>query len=124
MIQLLEKHRGNLRGRNVQNKKIIIGIFIGLLLLCFIALTGFAVQTYRLERSMERCEQYRIELELAQNREYEIGEAISRTSIILRQTSDTVEGLREKLKTVENSYNYMWELLHNDNNCVDNKGGE
>lgn len=99
-------------------------ISVGLLLLCFVALTGFAVQTYRLERSMERCNQYRTELELAQNREYEIGEAISRTSIILRQTSDTVEGLREKLKTVENSYNYMWELLHNDNNCVDNKGGE
>ena len=81
------------------------------------------IQTGRLERSMERCEQYRIELGLAQNREHEIGESISRTSTILSETSDTVEGLREKLKAVEDSYNYMWELLHNDNNCVDSEGG-
>ena len=113
-----------LRGKNVENKKLIIGIFVGLLLLCFVALTGFAVQTYRLERSVERCEQYRTELELAQNREHEIGEAISRTSIILCQTSNTVEGLRKKLEAVEDSYNHMWELLYNDNNCVDNKGGK
>lgn len=80
------------------------------------------VQSIRLERSMERCEQYRTEFELAQNREYEIGECISRTSIILCQTSDTVEGLREKLEAVEDSYNYMWELLHNDTSGVeDNK---
>ena len=77
------------------------------------------VQSIRLERSMERCEQYRTEFELAQNREYEIGECISRTSIILCQTSDTVEGLREKLEAVEDSYNYMWELLHNDTSDVE-----
>lgn len=105
------------------HEKIYKCVFVVMLILFAIFFTGFAVQTHRLERSMERCEQYRTELELAQNREYEIGEAISRTSIILCQTSDTVEGLREKLEAVEDSYNYMWELLHNDNNCVDNKGG-
>lgn len=73
---------------------------------------------------MERCEQYRIELDSAQNRESEIGDCISRTSVILSETSNTVEGLREKLKAVEDSYNYMWELLYNDNNCVDNKGDQ
>ena len=98
-------------------------ISVGLLLLCFISIAGFAVQTYRLEHSMERCEQYRTELELAQNREYEIGESISRTSVILSETSNTVEGLREKLEAVEDSYNYMWKLLHIDSNCIDNKGG-
>lgn len=72
------------------------------------------VQTIRLERSMERCEQYRVELVSAQSRESEIGECISRTSVILSETSNTVEGLREKLKAVEDSYNYMWKLLHND----------
>ena len=85
-------------------------------------LTFSIIQTGRLERSMERCEQYRIELVSAQSRESEIGECISRTSVILCQTSDTVEGLREKLEAVENSYNYMWELLHNDTSGVgDNK---
>ena len=77
------------------------------------------VQTIRLERSMERCEQYRVELVSAQNRESEIGECISRTSVILSETSNTVEGLREKLKTVEDSYNYMWKLLHNDTSDVE-----
>ena len=102
-------------------KKIMYGIIAA----CFLAtLTFGGIQTCRLERSMERCEEYRTELELAQNREYEIGESISRTSIILCQTSDTVEGLREKLEAVEDSYNYMWKLLYNDNNCVDNKGGK
>lgn len=95
-------------------------ISVGLLLLCFVSITGFAVQTHRLERSMERCEQYRTEFELAQNREYEIGECISRTSTILSETSNTVEGLREKLEAVEDSYNYMWELLHNDTSSVEN----
>ena len=80
------------------------------------------VQSIRLERSMERCEQYRTEFELAQNREYKIGECISRTSVILSETSNTVEGLREKLEAVEDSYNYMWELLHNDVSSMgDNK---
>lgn len=87
-------------------------------------LTLTVIQTIRLERSMERCEQYRIELVSAQNRESEIGECISRTSVILSETSNTVEGLREKLEAVENSYNYMWELLSNDNNPVDSKGGK
>ena len=108
----------------VNHEKIYKCIFVGLLLLCFVALTGFVVQTYRLERSMERCEQYRTELVSAQSRESEIGECISRTSVILSETSNTVEGLRKKLEAVEDSYNHMWELLSNDNNCVDNKGGK
>ncbi len=106
----------------MENEKIYKCVFVVMLVLFTIFFTGFTVQTYRLERSMERCEQYRTELELAQNREHEIGEAISRTSVILCQTSNTVEGLREKLEAVEDNYNRMWELLSNDNNYVDNKG--
>ena len=70
---------------------------------------------------MERCEQYRIELESAKNREYEIGESISRTGNILRETSNTVEGLRKKLEAVEDSYNYMWQLLYNDYSNIYNR---
>ena len=106
----------------MENEKIYKCVFVVMLVLFAIFFTGFAVQTYRLERSMERVEQNRTEIELAQSREHEIGESISRTSIILCQTSDTVEGLRKKLEAVEDSYNHMWKLLHNDNNCVDNKG--
>lgn len=105
-------------------EKIYKCVFVVMLILFAILFTGFAVQTYRLERSMERCEQYRTELVSAQSRESEIGECISRTSVILSETSNTVEGLRKKLEAVEDSYNHMWELLSNDNNCVDNKGGK
>lgn len=97
-------------------EKKIISVCAAIVIAFLLTLT--VVQSIRLERSMERCEQYRTEFELAQNREYEIGECISRTSIILCQTSDTVEGLREKLEAVEDSYNYMWELLHNDTSSV------
>lgn len=79
------------------------------------------IQTRRLERSMERCEQYRIELVSAQNRESEIGECISRTSVILSETSNTVEGLREKLEAVENSYNYMWRIIFDNDNSDNNE---
>lgn len=101
-------------------EKKIISVCAAIVIIFLLTLT--VIQTIRLERSMERCEQYRTEFELAQNREYEIGECISRTSVILSETSNTVEGLREKLEAVENSYNYMWELLHNDISGVgDNK---
>ena len=99
---------------NVENK--IISICAVVVIALLLALTS--IQTYRLECSMERCEQYRIELDSAQNRESEIGDCISRTSVILSETSNTVEGLREKLKAVEDSYNYMWQLLYNDNGNV------
>ena len=116
MTALLEKLHGNHRRTNVENK--IISVCAAIVITFLLAFS--IIQTGRLECSMERCEQYRTELVSAQNREYEIGEAISRTSIILRQTSDTVEGLREKLEAVENSYNYMWELLHNDTSGMGN----
>lgn len=118
MTQLLEKLHGNHRRDDVENK--IISVCAAIVIAFLLAFS--IIQTGRLERSMERCEQYRTEFELAQNRESEIGECISRTSVILSETSNTVEGLREKLEAVENSYNYMWELLHNDTSCVeDNK---
>lgn len=93
-------------------EKKIISVCAAVVIALLLTLTS--IQTYRLERSMERCEQYRIELVSAQNRESEIGDCISRTNVILSETSNTVEGLREKLKAVENSYNYMWQLLYND----------
>ena len=104
-----------IRRRNVENKIISVCAAIVIAFL----LTFTIIQTVRLEHSMERCEQYRIELDSAQNRESEIGECISRTSIILCQTSDTVEGLREKLEAVEDSYNYMWRIIFDNDNMED-----
>ena len=99
-------------------------IVIGLLVLLLFALTGFTIQTVRLGCSMERCQQYREQIESASNREREIGDAISRTSILLSETSNTASGLREKLKILEDSYNYMWQLLCDNTDSTSNKGGE
>ena len=105
-------------------EKVYKYIVVGLLVLLLVALTGFTIQTVRLGRSMERCRQYREQLELAENREQEIGDTISRTSILLSETSNTASGLREKLKILEDSYNYMWQLLYDNTGSTSNKGGE
>ncbi len=98
-------------------KKIIYSIFA----VCFLATIAFSgIQTFRLERSMAECRQYRAELELAQNRESEIRANVSRTGEILCQTTNSVAELREKLKTVEDSYNYLWNLLYNDDDTIYN----
>jgi hypothetical protein len=105
-------------------EKVYKYVAIGLLVLLLFAFTGLTIQTIRLESSMERCQQYREQLEFASNREREIGETISRTSILLSETSNTASGLREKLKILEDSYNYMWKLLYNDTDSCSNKRGE
>ena len=90
---------------------------------CFLITLAFGgVQTCRLERSMAELGQCREQLELAQNRESEIRDVVGRTSLILSETANSVGELREKLKEVENSYNYMWNLFYNDDNTIYNEG--
>lgn len=86
-----------------------------------ISIIGGGIQTYRLERSMEECRQYREQLAAAENRESEVRAAIDRTSLILSQTTNSVGELREKLKEVENSYNYMWNMFYNNDNTIHNR---
>lgn len=81
-------------------------------------------QSCRLERSMAECRQYREQLELAENRESEIRDVIGRTSLILGETANSVGELREKLKEVEDSYNYLWSLFYNNDNNVYNREDE
>lgn len=89
---------------------------------CFIAAIVFGgVQSCRLGRSMAECRQYREQLKLAENRESEIREAIGRTSLILGETANSVGELREKLKEVEDCYNYMWNLFYNNDDNVYNR---
>lgn len=96
------------------------------LLGCFIyaaLLTGLHFTTQRkLEQYMELCEQYRVELDAASNRQRDITENVERTREVLSKTVYTVGELRAQLKEVESSYNYMWELLHDDlSNVSDRK---
>ena len=85
-----------------------------------ISIVGGGIQTYRLECSMAECRQYREQLKLAENRESEVRATIDRTSLILCQTTNSIGELREKLKAVEDSYNYLWNLLYNDDNIIYN----
>lgn len=78
------------------------------------------VQTCRLHSSMEQCEHYRTELAAASNRQSEVREVVGRTGEVLRSTANSVAELRNQLQAVESSYNYLWELVSNDDNCVSN----
>lgn len=78
------------------------------------------VQTCRLHSSMEQCEYYRTELAAASNRQSEVREVVGRTGEVLRSTANSVAELRNQLQAVESSYNYLWELVSNDDNCVSN----
>lgn len=101
--------------------KISITIIAILVFMLSVTSTGLLVQTARLGHSMEECRQYREQLEFAENRESEVRAAISRTSLILSETTTSVAELREKLKEVENSYNYMWHLFYDDDNNVSDR---
>lgn len=76
------------------------------------------VQTCRLHSSMEQCEHYRTELAAASNRQSEIREVVGRTGEVLRSTANTVAEIRVQLQEVENSYNYLWELVCRDNSNI------
>ena len=85
-----------------------------------ISIIGGGIQTYRLECSMAECRQYREQLKLAENRESEVRATIDRTSLILNQTTNSIGDLRKKLKEVEDSYNYLWNLFYNNDNIIYN----
>lgn len=99
--------------------KKIVYCLVAIIFLITLAFGG--VQTCRLGRSMAECRQYREQLELAENRESEIREVVGRTNLILGETTNSVGELREKLKAVEDSYNYLWNLFYNNDNTVHNR---
>lgn len=88
---------------------------------CFLVSLSFGgVQTCRLERSMAELGQCREQLAIAENRESEVRQVVNRTGLILGETSTTIGELREKLKEVEDSYNYMWHLFYDDDSVIHN----
>lgn len=105
---------------NIKEKLVYITLFG-----CFIytaLLTGLNYTTQRkLEQYMELCEQYRVELDAASNRQRDITENVERTREVLSKTVYTVGELRAQLKEVESSYNYMWGLLHNNDSSLSNR---
>ena len=96
-------------------EKIVYAVTVAFLLF-WIAFGG--VQTCRLHASMEQCEHYRTELDAAANRQSEVRDVVGRTGEILSQTANTVAEIRIQLQEVENSYNYLWELVCRDNSNI------
>lgn len=86
-----------------------------------ISLVGGGIQTYRLERSMAECRQYREQLKLATDRQSEIAGVVGHTSLILSETVNSVADLRKQLKAVENDYNRLYSLCFDNGSDVYNR---
>lgn len=94
-----------------------IVVFI-LLVLLVGSFAGLGIQSYRLDKSMAECRQYREQLELATDRQSEIAGVVGHTSIVLGETVNSVKELREQLKAVEADYNQLYSLCFNNGNDV------
>lgn len=101
-------------------EKSCIAIIFTLLFMSIVLLLGLGFQSSRLESSMAECRQYREQFELAENRESEIRESLSRTSAILNSTGNEVANLRKKLEALEENYNYLYNMYCVDDNTMEN----
>ena len=100
------------------SKADIIGIIVGIILV-FGGFFGCGFYANRLERSMDECRQYREQLEAARNRESEIRNCISRTSVILSETGNEVANLRTKLEALEVCYYNMRNIIDGNDPDID-----
>lgn len=74
----------------------------------------------RLEHYMGECEQYRIELAKATDRQSEIAGVVGHTSLVLGETVNSVAELRKQLKAVEDDYNRLYSLCFDNGSLVHN----
>lgn len=88
---------------------------IGISIICFlIALTGFGIQSHRLEQTRSELNSIRMELTAAQDRQYEIATILRRDSEILNESFNTIAGIREQIKVIRESHEAMEKLLYSD----------
>lgn len=81
-----------------------------------IALTGFGIQTHRLDSTRQQLEHYRIEFTAAQNRQYEIADIVRRESEVLSQSANTISDIRKQISEIRKSYEDMERILYRDLN--------
>ena len=74
----------------------------------------------RLEHYMGECEQYRVKLAKATDRQSEIAGVVGHTSLVLGETVNSVAELREQLKAVEDDYNRLYGLCFDNGSLVHN----
>lgn len=104
----------------MKNEKSYLAIIFTLLFMSIVLLLGLGFQTSRLDSSLAECRQYREQLTNAENRESEIRESLSRTSVILSSTGNEITNLRKKLEALEENYNYLYHLYCVDDNTMEN----
>lgn len=107
----------------MENKKIIISIFVGLLLLCFVALTGLAVQTYRVSRLESELGLAGARLEQFEAEQSRTKELIDDSERIVLRASGTVAEIRAQIKDIQDAYFELWMLYHSDGNNTNTEGG-
>lgn len=81
-----------------------------------VALTGFGIQTNRLESTRQQLEHYRIEFTAAQNRQYELADIVRRDGEILSESANTISDIRKQISEIRKSYEDMYRILYRDLN--------
>lgn len=105
------------KGSIKNEKNNVIYIIIVIILVFLYTTIGF--QDYRLGQLRKECEQYRIELQSAKNRQRELTDTIDRCIEITRRadeiyssTATTFGELRNQIKEAREVYEDMEKLLH------------
>lgn len=98
--------------------KHIINMFIMFLLV--VSITALNFQTYRLGEAKRELERTRAELNAAADQQQRIREIVRGTGNILSESFVTVNGLREQIAVIRESYEEMEKLLYSTG--TDNSG--
>lgn len=88
---------------------------------CFLATITFGgIQSYRLVKTRQQLDTVRMELSAATNRQSELKEILRRDGEILRESSNTISGIRSQIAVIRESYEAMENILSG-NNVSSNK---
>lgn len=106
---------------------IFCGLFLILLLWGTISSIKLVIATKHLRRVESEFGQLRTELESVENRERELTETVGnirniteRTDEILGKSTDTIQGIREKISVLEEFFNNINQYMCSDNNNNNN----
>lgn len=100
-------------------QKIYNFIVLILLVLLVGSFTGLGVQSYRLVKTRQQLDSVRMELSAATNRQSELAEILRRDGEILRESSNTISGIRSQIAIIRESYEAMENILSGNNNSSD-----
>lgn len=78
-----------------------------------------AVLYHRLVKTRQQLDAIRVELSAATNRQSELAEILRRDGEILRESSNTISGIRSQIAVIRESYEAMENILSGNNNSSD-----